>query len=186
MLDLITAAPKAIRFGDRILKVGALKLRELGLLQRWIRDHSVRPTVAVKAVLEFYEDAAERRQVMKQAVIDERYWPPSIGTPDGNGVLFDDLEGQEYFLGVMLRKYQPLTDEELSEILGGISHDDFGMLVRVAFGEDDLDPEEIRRQQQAKRLAALAREDPEGSTSGSSSTDTSQETPTSAPATSAS
>jgi len=170
MLDLLTAAPKTVRFGDRKLKVGALKLKELGLLQRWIRDHSVRPTVAVKAILEFY-DPTEHRQLLKQAVIDERSWPPTIGTAEGNRVLFDDLEGQEFFLSVMLRKYQKdLSDEALGEIMEGLNADDFGMLVSIAFGEDDLDPEDARRQAQLRRLAAVASLEP--STSESSSTPT--------------
>jgi len=143
LLDLLTAAPKDIAFGDRTFKVGALKMRELGLLQRWIRDHAVRPTVKAKAEAELL-DPADRRELMKQAVFAEREWPPAIGSAEGNRMLLTDPDGQRRFLAVMLGKYQALTDTDIDAVLAGVSEEDFGVLVAIAFGEDDLDPEQAR------------------------------------------
>lgn len=150
MLDLLTNAPREVSFGPRKFLVGALKLRELGYLQRWIRDHSVRPTVALKETIGLYEEE-DRRAATKAAVMAERNWPPQVNTVEGNTVLFEDPEGQLFFLGVMLKKFQPaLTDEEVNTVAEGISEVDFGVLVQIAFGEDDLDPKAVRE-------AAIAR-----------------------------
>lgn len=144
MLDLLTNAPREVRFGDRTLRVGALKLRELGYLQRWVRDHSVRPTVKAQEELAFLPEE-EHREHRKAAVLAERNWPPAINSPEGNAILFDDPDGQLCFLAVMFRKFQPeLTDEDIDEIAGGLSEVDFGVLVQVAFGQDDLDPKAAR------------------------------------------
>ena len=40
MLDILVAAPRQIRIGGKPYLVGALKIYELGLLQRYIRDHA--------------------------------------------------------------------------------------------------------------------------------------------------
>lgn len=154
MLDLLTAAPKAIQFGAWTLLVGPLKLRELGLLQRWIRDHSERPTARLKATLDLYPED-EHRALKKAAVQADHDWPPAIGTAEGNEVLFADLDGQMYFLGVMLRKYQPdLQAEDLDQVARGLSPDDFGLLTMIAFGEDDFDPLALRAAA-AEHLARL-------------------------------
>jgi|GEM_PF-3230259 len=157
MLDLLTAAPKEIAFGDYRFKVGALKMKELGLLQRWIRDHAERPTVVAERMLRF-ADPADHRQIRKDAVMAEREWPPEIGTPEGNSVLFSDPDGQKHFLGVMLRKYQPdLADPVVDEVTQGLSMAGLSILVAIAFGTDDLDPEELSRL--AKEAMAAAQSD---------------------------
>lgn len=177
MLDLLSAAPKVVRFGNRTLRVGALKLRELGLLQRFIRDHTERPTAALKASLEFHP-ADDHARLKAEALAADAHWPPAVGTLEGNQILFGSEEGQRHFLGVMLRKYQPdLDDAFLEEVMGGVSEEDLGVLASVAFGEDDVDPEAIRSQARA-RLAALKAAlseagNPAASTSGSSTTTTS-------------
>lgn len=165
MLDLLSAAPIEILCGERKLKVGALKLREFGLLQRFVRDHSIRPTVALREIQDLIAPE-DRRQALKDALIADREWPPGIGSAAGNAVLFGDDEGQRLFLGVMLRKYQPsMTDAELDEIFAGISGEDFGALIQIAFGEDGLDPGEARAAAR-KRLDQF--DAVPGSTSGSS------------------
>ena len=154
MLDLLTAAPKEVAFGDRRFKVGALKMKELGLLQRWIRDHSERPTVVAERMLSLL-DPADHRQLRKDAVMLEREWPPEIGTPEGNSVLFSDPDGQKFFLSVMLRKYQPdLPDSVIDEVTEGLSMAGLSILVAMAFGTDDLDPEELSRPVEAIEAAA--------------------------------
>lgn len=179
MLDLLTAAPKDIRFGDRVLKIGALKIKELGQLQRWVRDHDIRPTARVKALADVF-DAAEYRDQMKRAVIEERDWPPAVGTYLGNQILFSSLEGQEFFLRIFLGKYQEISDELIDQITSGLSEEDFGVLVSIAFGEDDLDPESVRAAARAAIAAAMeaAQEQIDAGTesTGESSSSTSHET----------
>lgn len=143
MIDILTAAPKEIRFGDRTLLVGALKLRELGLLQRWIREHAEKPGDRLRRELELLpeEDHADARRQAARAERPES-WPPAIGSAEGNRILLAHEDGQLYFLKMMLTKYQSLTESEIDEIAEGLSDDHFGMLVRIAFGSDDLDPSE--------------------------------------------
>jgi hypothetical protein len=147
MIDILTAAPKEIRFGDRTLRVGALKLRELGLLQRWIREHAEKPGDRLRRELELLpeEDHADARRAAARAERPES-WPPAIGSAEGNRILLSHEDGQHYFLQVMLTKYQPLDPDELDALAAGLSDDHFGMLVRIAFGGDDLDPSEALTQ----------------------------------------
>jgi hypothetical protein len=144
MIDILTNAPVAVRFGDRTYRVGALKMLELGQLQRWIRDHAIRPTVQARADLE-YLPPEEHAARMKAAHLAERDWPPSIGSEEGNRILLTDLDGQRFFLTVLFAKYQPdLTAADVDAILAGLSPEDYGVLVALAFGEDGLDPEVVR------------------------------------------
>lgn len=160
MLDIMTNAPRAIRCGDRTLQVGALKLRELGLLQRWIRDHATHPADRLKQELEFAPEA-DHRKLRYEAMIAARQWPPQINTAAGNTVLLGDPDGQLFFLGVMLRKFQPaLTDAELDAIAGSLSELDFGVLCRIGFGEDDLDPKAVREAILSEFRAIAAALDP--------------------------
>lgn len=172
MLDLLSNAPRPVRFGQRSLQVGALKIREIGLLQRWIRDHAVRPSERLKADLAILPEEDHRR-LRYEAAIAERNWPPNVNTPEGNAVLFGDPDGQLYFLGVMLRKFQPdLDDAVLDEVAAGLSDLDFVVLQQIAFGEDDLDPKEVRaeilaRLAKLKDLAEAARNSPPTSSDSS-------------------
>lgn len=145
MLDLLTAAPREVKFGERKLLVGALKLREFGLLNRWIRDHAERPTVRAKRECETL-DPADHRETLKAATEEERLnWPPTVETREGGSLLLGDPDGQMHFLTIMLRKYQPeMTDDDLDGIAAGLSQEDLGVLAQIAFGQDDLDPEAVR------------------------------------------
>ena len=178
MLDLLTASPKEIAFGEKRYQVGALKMRELGQLQRWIRDHAERPTKRAERECDFLPPE-EHRELKKAAVLAERHWPPAIGTGEGNRLLLTDEDGQRYFLEVMLGKYQAVSAEELDELLAGMSEGDFATLVAIAFGEDDLDPEQARARAQERlqevadalaRLMAMAAEAPAPTGESSSST----------------
>ena len=164
MLDLLTSAPVSVKFGSRTLQVGALKLRELGVLQRFIRETVPKPTVAAKAMLEFYPPE-EHRELLKNAALAEANgeWPPAVGTAEGNRVLLGSPEGQRCLVAVMLRKYQPeMTEGEVDDILGGMNEEDFYVLFNIGFGEDGADPEALRAATR-DRLATLARSlmDPE-------------------------
>jgi hypothetical protein len=153
MLDLLTAAPIEVAFGTRTYRIGALKMREFGLLQRWIRDHAERPTVAAERLVAV-SPPEEHRRIRKEAVIAERDWPPAVGSEDGNRVLLGDPEGQAYFVRVMLAKYRPdITEAEVDEVLAGLSPEDFGILVAVAFGEDRTDPKALKALATAARAA---------------------------------
>lgn len=158
MLDLLSSAPQTVKFGQRTLLIGALKLKELGLLQRYIRDHAPKATALAQAELQFFP-AEEHQGILKTAAIADRDWPPAVGSWDGNSVLFSNEEGQRYFLGVMLRKFQPdLDDAFVDSVTAGLSDEDFGVLIKIAFGEDSLDPLEVRRQARARLTAGRASE----------------------------
>lgn len=181
MLDLLTNAPREVTFGPRTLKVGALKLKELGQLQRWIRDHSMRPLVRLKEELSLHPEE-DHRALRLAALRADKAWPPSINSAEGNAVLFDDPDGQAYFLAVMLRKYQEVDDATLDEIAAGLSEIDFGVLVQIAFGEDDLDPKAAKeaalQRLEAIKAAYLASLEAPAQTGESSSTDSGPSLPT--------
>lgn len=145
MIDLLTNAPTEITLAGRCYEVAALRLRELGRLQRWVRDHSVRPTEAVKEDLENWPEA-EHRRLNKEAFFAERdHWPPSIGGAIANRMLMMDPEGQRRFVDLMLRVHQPsLPPAEVNEVLRDLTIEDFGGLLAVAFGDYDLDPDSGR------------------------------------------
>lgn len=150
MLDLLTNAPREVAFGPRKFLIGALKLLEIGYLDRWIREHSVRPLVKLKEELSLYPEE-EHRALRKAAVLAEKNWPPEFNTAEGNAILFKDPDGRQFFLKTMFRKFQPdLADEVLTEIIAGLSEVDFGVIVQIASGEDDLDPK-------AAKATAVAR-----------------------------
>jgi hypothetical protein len=148
MLDILVAAPREIRIGDRAYKVGALKLLELGYLQRWIRDHGERPA----------EIAYE--------------WPPSINSREGYRILTGDLAGQLYFLAVFFRKHQPeLDDPAIEGIAAAVGIVDFLTFWTIAIGQDDLDPEAVRASVIAFQRTHADAPEPAPTTEPSSPTD---------------
>ena len=144
MLDLLCAIPKEVKFGPHTFKIGPLKLRELGQLQRWIREHAPRPTVVLKDYLALFETEEARRAATLAAVREEKEWPPLIGTAEGNRVILEDLEGQKQFVAILLRKHQAVDDATIETILSGLNAEGLTFLFQVAFGEDDFDPEALR------------------------------------------
>lgn len=180
MLDILTNAPREIAFGDRKLLVGALKVRELGYLVRWIRDHATRPSARLKAELEIVPEEDHRR-LRYEVAVAERNWPPAPNTPQGVAALLGDPDGQVFFLGVMLRKFQPdLSDDVINEIAGGISEVDLYMLSEIAYGQDELDPKEVRTAildrlriaLEAEREATVREPSPTGSSTSTPGADT--------------
>jgi hypothetical protein len=145
MLDILCDTPHEARLAGRVYRIGPLKLKEFGMLQRWIRDHAERPDERLKRDLELLppEDHADARRRAVQAMRPEN-WPPPVGSPEGNRILVTTEDGQRYFLSVMLGKHQAIADEEVEDLMFRLSDIDFGMLVRVAFGSDDLDPSTAR------------------------------------------
>ncbi|MDR3634352.1 MAG: hypothetical protein P4L84_11155 [Isosphaeraceae bacterium] len=154
MLHILTNAPRTIRVGDKEYLIGALKLVELGRLQRWIGDHSKCPSDVLRGTLDLIP-ADERSKAVAEARDADYEWPPAPGTHEGNTILFRDPAGQEFFLKVMFTKHQAVTTEELGQIASHFSVEDFLTLVDIAFGEDDLDPElaraAVRERQKAMR-----------------------------------
>jgi hypothetical protein len=176
VLDFCTAAPLPFKFAGRTLLVGALKMREEGLLVGYLRVNTKRPTELLREILDLYPPE-DRREALKQATYADREWPPSPTSPEGQRVLLMTPEGQRYFLGIVLRKYQPaMKDEEVEEILAGLSDGDFLAIAHVAFGEDGTDPNSARATVAGLKqaLADAARPDASpGSPTGGSSSPTS-------------
>lgn len=169
MLDILTAASKPIRIGNHEYRVGPLKLKELGMLVRWIRDHGERPLVRLKRELE-YAPPEEHRQLIYEAWIEERDdWPPSPLDPKGSRVLFGDTPGQRYFLSVFLGKHQEVTDQELDFLMGNLDLADLSAMVMIAYGSDDLDPEAVwaaARRANTPSSPVFASQPPDGNSGG--------------------
>lgn len=154
------ATPRPIRVAGREYKIGALKLKEIAMLQRWIREHAERPTVRATREAQWFPEG-ERDALRRAAALEERdAWPPSPGSRQGNRILFDDEEGWRAFLGVFFGKHQPLKDDDIDHLLGVLDEVDMNVFVAVAFGEDDLDPEALRadarEQMEAERVRLRA------------------------------
>jgi hypothetical protein len=149
LLDFITGVGMPITFGKRTLLVGALKLREEGLLVGYLRANTVSPLTQFEEI----RDHLPKEQILqahKEAYFAQKHWPPAPTSPEGQRVLFRTPEGQRFFLGVVLRKYQPdLSDADLEEILVSLSNEDFMTLAHIAFGEDGTDPESVRAEARA-------------------------------------
>lgn len=154
MLDIMTNAPRPLQVGEKTYQVGALKLTELGQLQRWIRTHSACPSEVLRATIDMIPEA-ERSRAVAEARAADYDWPPAPGTVMGNTILFRDPAGQMEFLRIFFCKFQSVSTAELAEIAAGLSEEDFGVLIAIAFGDDDLDPTEARAAART-RLAALA------------------------------
>jgi hypothetical protein len=170
MLDLLTAAPVEVRFGDKVYKLGALKLREWGILQKFIRERSPRPTEAIKPLVELTDDPKEKRELQKAAHFEERdHWPPPVGSLAGNRLLLNEEDGQKLLVRVMLEKYnRSITDAEVEAFFGDLSNEGFGIVVALAFGEDGMDPQQARKEW--RQRMGLDREDEEPPTDGAEST----------------
>jgi hypothetical protein len=158
VLDILCDAPHEVRLVGRVYRIGPLKLTEFGLLQRWLRDHAERPDERLKRDLEILppEDHADARRRAAQAMRPEN-WPLPVGSLEGNRLLVTTEDGQRYFLRVMLGKHQAIADGVVEELMGRLSDIDFGMLVRVAFGSDDLDPSTARADAERELQAYRAR-----------------------------
>lgn len=149
MLDIMTAAPREIRIGNaersRVLKVGALKLAELGLLQRWIRDHAIPPLVRLEEELKVAPEDQHRDMKYKAWVEQRDDWPPAPYSPKGVTALFANGsdDGIRFFLDVFLRKHNEVSDDEITFYMKCLDMADLDAMVGIAFGADDIDPKAV-------------------------------------------
>lgn len=144
MLDFCTAAPVPITIAGRPYRIGPLKLREEGELVAYLRTVVPRPTTVIREVLDLFPPEDRRRELIA-AIQADKEWPPAPVSPEGQKILMGTPEGQRYFLGVVLRKYQPqLTDADIDAIMGEWDDEDFLVVYHIAFGGDSTDPESVR------------------------------------------
>jgi hypothetical protein len=134
-----------IKFNGRNLLVGALKLREEGQLVAYLRTVVKRPSERLRETIDLVPPEDRRAAEVAARRADEQDWPPAPTSLEGQRIWMATPEGQRFFVGVVFRKYQPtMSDEQVDEILGGLSGLDLLVLIRIAFGEDGTDPEAER------------------------------------------
>lgn len=134
-----------IKFNGRNLLIGALKLREEGQLVAYLRTVVKRPSERLRETIDLIPLEDRRAAEIAARRADEQDWPPAPTSLEGQRIWMTTPEGQRFFVGLMMRKYQPsMTDQEVDDILGGLSGIDFLVLIRIAFGEDGTDPEAVR------------------------------------------
>jgi hypothetical protein len=134
-----------IKFNGRNLLVGALKLREEGQLVAYLRTVVKRPSERLRGTIDLIPPEDRRAAEVAARRADDPDWPPAPTSLEGQRIFMTTPEGQRFFVEVVFRKYQPqMTDQEIDEILGGLSSLDFIVLIRIAFGEDGTDPEALR------------------------------------------
>lgn len=140
-VHIMTDAPHEVDFGGTTLKVGALKAKEFGLLMRWIGGHSKSPLERLEEDLK-YAPEEDHRKLRYEAWVEQRdNWPYDPRSVRGRQVLFGETGGMEYFLGILLRKHNEVTDEQIDDYMGRLRQVDWWALQAIAFGEGDIDPE---------------------------------------------
>jgi hypothetical protein len=146
-----------IKFNGRNLLIGALKLREEGHLVAYLRTVVKRPSERLRETIDLIPPEDRRAAEIAARRADEQDWPPAPTSLEGQRIFMTTPEGQRFFVGLVFRKYQPtMTDQELDDILGGLSGRDFLVLIRIAYGEDGTEPEAARAaiERAAKALEA--------------------------------
>lgn len=143
MLDITSPPPKELKIGDRTYLVGPMKLKELSFLTNYIRDHSESPIDRARKELEFAPQE-EHQEIKHKAFIDQRdNWPPSPASDEGAKALFNDINGQKFFIGVFLGKHNEISDGEVDEIVGIVGVDGLSAMIQIGFGPDDVDISEV-------------------------------------------
>jgi hypothetical protein len=142
LLDIMTAAPKKMRIGVREFLVGPFMLQEFGVLQAWIRENGVPPLKRLEEELKIAPEE-EHRRLRYEAWVEQRDdWPPAPYSNKGAKILFADTPGIRYFLELFLRKHNEVSEQEISAIMKGIGMAELDTMVMIAYGSQDLDPEE--------------------------------------------
>ncbi|MDG3003251.1 hypothetical protein [Paludisphaera mucosa] len=121
--SLIDAPALVVEVGGRTYRFSELTLAALGRLQAWIKATCPHPLDALKPHLEGLT-AAERRELIADAVEAGRSWPPRIGTNAASELLLGTQEGQLLVLLEGLRAQEPAaTDADAEALYSGLTRE---------------------------------------------------------------
>lgn len=133
-LSVVSAAPVTVTVDGVDYKIGPLKVRELGLLQAWIKEQVPHPIEAVKGHLGGLPEPLQIA-LLEGARKDAYRWPPKLNSPEANTLLAGE-EGEKELVHLIFTKHQPsLTRADTDAIAGKLGLDDFKRVAEVAFGK---------------------------------------------------
>lgn len=133
-VSILSAAPVEITIDGAAYKVGPLKIRELGLLQAWVKTQVPHPIEAIKPHLTGLPEVVQIAMA-ESARQEAKSWPPQVGSIEANR-LFSGADGEKELLFVILSKYQPhLTRADTDAMADRLSLAEFKAIADVAFGK---------------------------------------------------
>jgi hypothetical protein len=149
-LSTLTGAPREVDLAGVRYKVPALKMRDWGLIQAWIKDNVPSPMASIRSEDLSGLSPADKATLMREAIAAQRAWPPRVGTrawfeaidhparplPDGS----EAPTGTAVLLHTVLRAGQPFTLAEAIELDARATAADTMAAVLAAMGVDDDAP----------------------------------------------
>ncbi len=139
-LAQLTNAPREIEVAGRTYKVSALKLKEWGSVQAWIKDNVPSPLGALKSADLDGLSNADKRTLLDVAVRQQRDWPPRVGSAAWLEALDHD-GGHAMFLHAILSKHQPsFTEADAEALAERLTTGEILPLILVGLGIEDERP----------------------------------------------
>ena len=132
--------PREAALGGKAYRVSALKEREWGAVQAWIKDHVPGPLALVDDAALDGLSAAHRQEMIRVAMQEARNWPPRI-LSEAWWDAIDHPGGRELFLRTVLLKHQDVPDAEILALAeDGFVRSEFLGLVFILLGVEDPRP----------------------------------------------
>ena len=139
-LAQLTNTPREVAVAGKPYKVSALKLKEWGNVQAWIKDNVPSPLGSLKSADLDGLSSADKRTLLDVAVRQQRDWPPRVGS----AAWFEALDhdgGHAMFLLAILGKHQPDFSESDAEALAErLTNAEILPLVLLGLGIEDDRP----------------------------------------------
>jgi hypothetical protein len=137
-LARLTAAERTITLGGRPFRVSPLNFKDFGVLQGWIKDRSPHPVSAIRGHLEGLTES-QQAVLLKAAAAMALKWPPRVGSEEANALL-GTPEGLTFQLWVVLNKHQAIAIEEVEELMGSITEEEYVRQSEIVEGGEGLLP----------------------------------------------
>lgn len=143
-LAALTNAPREVTLAGRTFTVSALKLREWGAVQQWVKDNAPSPMESVEAAAIDKLSPYAARMLLSVAVKEQQAWPPRVASSEWFHALDrigkDGRNGNAVFLLAVLGKHQKLTEAEAEALIEQVTAAETTRLVAAALGFDDPAP----------------------------------------------
>ncbi len=132
-LATLTNAPRDFTLGGEVFQVSALRLKDWGLIQAWIKDRVPGPVALLSSADMTRLSPGHQRQLLEAALREQRDWPPRVGSSAWFDILDHD-GGPAKFLEVVLSRHQPFTAERAAELADRLTTADVVPLILAALG----------------------------------------------------
>ncbi len=136
----LTNAPREVTLDGATYKVSALKLRDWGRLQAYLKDHGPSPIARIRSEDLAGLNEADRRAFLREAFLESKNWPPRVGSVAWMEAIDDTPGGNVEFLTVVLSGERPLPRAEAEALAEKLDGPDYVRLLMLAFGQEPPDP----------------------------------------------